>query len=1471
MKNKFLALVLATIIYWPISMYAQSVSIWDGTSEIWTQGQGTQNSPYLIENAQQLAYLAETVNGGVTHYDNTYFKLTTNVQIDSINPWQPIGLNATYYFGGHFDGDNHLVTLYMTSSTLQYFGLFGYAKNAYVENLGIGGQIRLLTNSSQQTYCGGICGYTLSTTFSNCYNTSNVFSSLSANNSHYIYTGGICGSAESTTFSNCYNAGNISSSISSSYPYSYSGGICGYAHSQTMSNCYNTGDIVSSSSSSSSSSSISGGSWAGGICGCVPSAISMISNCYNHGDVNAITQNNLSASAGGIVASYSNPESDIINSCYNTGNIISSQKAGGIIGYLEKNLHTYRQDKTATINVRNTYNTGEISGSTVGGIVGLASLHATASRAENQYGVLVIYRPTIHLNFFNSYNAGLLSSSGTRRGILAYSCIRDADFTNVNAAQYSTISVSITNCHYLNTCGGDGGGTAKTEAQMKSSSFPVILNTDSVVFVMDVTPNINQGYPVFGNVTTMDAENIASTTATLKGNFKMLYDVDTHGFEYKMSSESDYTTVHTTGEGPVSYNVSGLQGGTQYTYRFFVQKDGVTYRGADKTFNTVQCSLSGEVVASSNTLCSGDTISYSITPTSADASQYQYVWSTGATSSSIQIADDANYTVTVTDNYGCSIVRSKQMTLYPAAEASITGSTVLCNNHSTTLTANGGTYYSWNTGSAQRSITVSQPGTYIATVRTIYGCTANDTVEVVSFGNPTILGNTTFCTGNYTTLTATGGDSYLWSTGATTPSINVNAEGTYSVTATTSNGCSGSSAVNVIQNQASDVSISGNTVICSGIGTTLTASSGTSYLWSTGETTQSISANNPGNYTVTVTNNNGCSNSASQTISMMEQTSITGNTHICDGQSTTLYATGSGNYQWSNNANTSFITVTTPGNYSVTVSMPNGCSSSAAVNVTTASLLTPSILGNTVFCQGQSTMLTATGGNTYLWNNGSNSSSINISQSGIYTVTATNVEGCSASTNVTVTVNPLPNIMITGNNNFCQGSNTTLSAFGANNYIWSNGQTSNSIMVNTIGNYTVTGTDLNGCSNTTSLLVSTNPTYNIPITHSICQGESYNFLGQNLTTAGTYTQNLQTVNGCDSIITLTLIVKETPTVSISGNTSICEGQTSTLTATGGNTYIWSNGSTASSINVNQNGIYTVTATNVDGCSAITNVTVSVNPVPSITINGNTTICTGSSTTLTASGASSYLWSTGDNTASVNINTFGVYSVTGTSNEGCSSTETVTILVSQLPIITISGETDICSGESTLLTANGGDTYLWSNGSTESSISVNMAGTYQVIGYNAAGCSSMSSAEVHTWQPQSSDFTIVVDDSCYTWNNETYCASGDYTQTLQTTHGCDSIVTLHLTITVGVEDYENCAFTIFPNPTKGLVNIQFSQNMAQSADSKIQLFDIYGKLLQMIPISSKSIQIDLDSYAKGVYVVKATNNSTVYAIQKVVKQ
>ncbi len=481
-----------------------------------------------------------------------------------------------------------------------------------------------------------------------------------------------------------------------------------------------------------------------------------------------------------------------------------------------------------------------------------------------------------------------------------------------------------------------------------------------------------------------------------------------------------------------------------------------------------------------------------------------------------------------------------------------------------------------------------------------------------------------------------------------------------------------------------------------------------------------------------------------------------------------------------------------------------------------------------------------------------------MSQSGLYTVTATNAEGCSAQADVTVTVNPLPSVNISGNSSFCQGDNVSLTATGASSYAWNNSSSNASIAVNNAGTYTVTGTDANGCSSTATKTVSVNPIYNIPLTHSMCEGESYNFYGQNITAAGTYTHTLQTVNGCDSVLTLVVTLKALPPTAITGNTTICEGETATLTANGGVSYSWSNGSTNNSISVSQSGIYTVTATNAEGCSVTADVTVTVNPLPNVNISGNTTLCAGNSTTLTATGADSYTWSTGDNTASVSISAFGVYTVTGTTTAGCSGTANVTVLVSQLPVITITGETDICVGESTILTANGGETYLWSDGTTDNSITINTAGIYQVIGYNAAGCFSMADATVNVWQSATSEFSVECADSCYIWNDQAYCATGDYTQILQTVHGCDSLVTLHLTITVGVDDYNILDFKVYPNPATGVVNVEYTTYEVQSY-GELHLFDVYGKLLRVIPIVSETTPIDVATLAPGTYFVRVTTD------------
>ena len=131
---------------------------------------------------------------------------------------------------------------------------------------------------------------------------------------------------------------------------------------------------------------------------------------------------------------------------------------------------------------------------------------------------------------------------------------------------------------------------------------------------------------------------------------------------------------------------------------------------------------------------------------------------------------------------------------------------------------------------------------------------------------------------------------------------------------------------------------------------------------------------------------------------------------------------------------------------------------------------------------------------------------------------------------------------------------------------------------------------------------------------------------------------------------------------------------------------------------------------------------------------------------------------------------------------------------------------------------------------------------------------------------SSEETVSWPDSCYLWNGESYCATGDYTQTLTTVHGCDSVVTLHLSITVGVEHYSlDNALRVYPNPTTGIVTV------SGTAVTEVQLFDAYGKLLGRWPADGETMQLDLSRHAAGIYFVKIFNHDEITSVKKLLKR
>ena len=347
-----------------MTLYAQTVSVWNGSSEIWTQGQGTESSPYLIENAQQLAYIAEMVNGGVTHYDGIYFKLTTDVYIDSITVWQPIGLtnsagltNANY-FGGHFDGDNHTIILYLNTSTMTYVGIFGYARNGSFANINSAGKI---TSTKTGAHAGGICGQGDYSSFANCHNTSDITNTSG--------TGGICGYNNWGSCADCSNSGNISSTVGTAQ------GIVGNV--SILTNCHNTGDIY--------------GRYAYGI----SVSYGTISNCHNNG---TITSYYSYGQAGGIC------NGGTVSNCYNIGNVTAKKLAGGIVGSSNSSVisHCYNIGEVSSESdiaggicakwgkITNCYNTGNVSASTyAGGICGYDST-GTNYTITNCYNVGIL-------------------------------------------------------------------------------------------------------------------------------------------------------------------------------------------------------------------------------------------------------------------------------------------------------------------------------------------------------------------------------------------------------------------------------------------------------------------------------------------------------------------------------------------------------------------------------------------------------------------------------------------------------------------------------------------------------------------------------------------------------------------------------------------------------------------------------------------------------------------------------------------------------------------------------------------------------------------------------------------------------------------------------------------------------------------------------------------------------------------------
>jgi gliding motility-associated-like protein len=794
--------------------------------------------------------------------------------------------------------------------------------------------------------------------------------------------------------------------------------------------------------------------------------------------------------------------------------------------------------------------------------------------------------------------------------------------------------------------------------------------------------------------------------------------------------------------------VSGLSAGT---YIVGVSDSNGCY-AVDTIIITQPTALADTISSLTNVTCHADSNGSATITVSGGVSPYTYSWSQGGnTTNSATGLKAGTYTVTVTDSNSCTLTVGVTITQPAALALSLTIVDAACNssNGTATVSVTGGVSpytYLWVNPSVPDTIgytnmvTGLSAGTYLVGVADSNGCYAIDTAVIVNLPPPSISITSTnvLClndSNGTATATITGGVSpftYLWTpdsaTGSTATGLSA---GTYTLTIHDSNGCVAIDSVTISQPKSSVSAVTTviTSVSCNGGSNgsaSVTASGGTSpyiYSWSNGQTTDTATGLSATTYTVTVTDSNGCATMDSITIS--QPTALIADTAIitsisCNGGSNgsaSVIASGGTSpygYSWSNGQTTDTATGLSATTYTITVTDSNGCSTTNSITITQPVVLTASIADSSnVMCfggsSGSATVL-ATGGTspyTYKWAPGGGSSTVEIGfTAGIYTVTVTDNNGCTATATVHIGQPSQLDVTITNNSPSCGPTSGTASATvtggtSGYSYLWTPDlQTTASITGLSSGTYTVTVTDANGCTATAS----TDITASDLIT-------------------GKITNTGITCNG---------LKNGTATVLASGGTA---PYTYKWTPSGGT------GATASNLSA---GTYTLTITDINGCTFTETVDITEPTALKATMNSSNISCNGGANGkawVTVSGGTTpynYQWtpSGGFNDTAIDL-TAGAYTVTVTDANGCTTTAAVNITQPSPLAVTPTITNALCnynSNGSINLTVSGATppyTYLWSNAasSTTPNVSGLSVGTYSVVITDSAGCINTASYKV----------------------------------------------------------------------------------------------------------------------------------------------
>jgi len=678
------------------------------------------------------------------------------------------------------------------------------------------------------------------------------------------------------------------------------------------------------------------------------------------------------------------------------------------------------------------------------------------------------------------------------------------------------------------------------------------------------------------------------------------------------------------------------------------------------------------------------------------------------------------------------------------------------------------------------------------------------------------------CVGQNVNLTASGGINITWSvlsgdagslscSVCATTNVDPIVTTTYLVSSESLTGCIDYDTVVVVVNAIPTPTIyaDGPLSFCIGGDVVLSTDTYSSYLWSTTETSNSITVSTGGVYTVTITDANGCQNSTNTTVTVNALPSVNAGSDftVCPGDSEPLNATGASTYLWNVNLTLSQLNIPNPiatptgtTNYIVTGTDANGCQDKDTVQATLFTLPTVNAGSDGQVCLGDPWPLNATGALTYLWNSHPSLSALNIANpiatptaQTEYFVVGTDANGCSNIDSVTISTINLPGISAGVDKFICEGDNVQIFATGGLSYVWNTDPTLSSTTISnpfasplTTTTYTVEGTDINGCSNTDQVVV--------------------------------------------NVYTL-------PNVSAGADTSVCVGGSIVLQATGATNYTWSPNASLSATNIANPtatptgpSTYFVTGEDGNGCENSAQVTVTINALPTISAGPDVAICIGDSTQLQGTGGVIYVWNFNTTLSDFIVadpwaqpTTDMTYFLTGTDANGCSNTDDVTVTVNPLPTPpTI--YVDSVFIVSSYTTGNqwyvNGNPILGETNDTCNYYIVGQNGGYEVEYTDGNGCSVFSDP---------ADVIIIFD--------------------------------------VNVEENDAATLVrIYPNPSNGIINLE----LAEGADQLLIVSMNGGVVYADSNLNEGVNTIDLNFLSNGTYMIQLVKDDKVIT-KKIVKQ